>query len=237
MEATAKTQRRRAYRKTIGSSAVRIEMKDAMGNPRGATADLVDIIDGGLGLALGTPVNCGSIVVVRGKLGESHPADHVKAVVRWCVGKTDGTFRAGLEFLDFRSTFAPNKQSTHSIHSDTPDWYEVMQLNPNADTETISRAYRLLALRYHPDNIETGNNEMFIRLSEAYQILSDPTKRATYDARRRGVKQPSTGNEGAKRKPHNVTGESSVSRPRERQGGFRPSVGALCGWDAALRAL
>jgi curved DNA-binding protein CbpA len=53
-----------------------------------------------------------------------------------------------------------------------------MQLSPNADAETVSRVYRLLAFRYHPDNKETGNSEMFLRLSEAHEILSDPEKRA-----------------------------------------------------------
>jgi curved DNA-binding protein CbpA len=65
-----------------------------------------------------------------------------------------------------------------------------MQLSPNADAETVSRVYRLLAFRYHPDNTETGNSEMFIRLSEANQILSDPEKRASYDAAHRSAKRP-----------------------------------------------
>jgi curved DNA-binding protein CbpA len=42
----------------------------------------------------------------------------------------------------------------------------------------------MLAFRYHPDNTKTGNSEMFIRLSEAHQILSDPEKRASYDVSR-----------------------------------------------------
>jgi DnaJ-class molecular chaperone len=65
------------------------------------------------------------------------------------------------------------------------DCYEVMQISPNANPDAISRVYRMLALRYHPDNAETGNSEKFIRLSEAYQILSDPEKRASYDMRHR----------------------------------------------------
>ena len=236
MEATAKTQRRRAYRKAAGSSVIRIEMKDAMGNPHRATADLVDVIDGGLGLALVTPVKCGSIVVVRGQLGENHTADHLKAVVRWCKGKADGTFRAGLEFLDFCSKGAPDKKQTSALHPDTLDYYEVMQLSPNADPDTISRVYRLLAMRYHPDNLETGNSEMFLRLSEAYQVLSDPIKRASYDARRRGAKQLRC--EISDRASASTGSEGNVSRPRQgKESNFRPSVGALCGWDVALRAL
>jgi|GEM_PF-5089161 len=214
MQTTAKTHRRRAYRKPVGLSSIRLEMKDAMGNPRRVYAGLVDVIDGGLGLALTTPVQSGAIVVVRGKLGESRTADPLKAVVRWCAGKTDGTFRAGLEFL-----VAP--EQTNPANSETLECYATMQLSPGADAAAISHAYRLLALRYHPDNIETGNSEMFLRLSEAYQILSDPQKRASYDVQRR-----------------NVTAQVRISRREEATGShFRPSVGALNGWGAALRSL
>ena len=38
------------------------------------------------------------------------------------------------------------------------DYYEVLQLSPKADQETIDRVYRMLVKRYHPDNQETGNN-------------------------------------------------------------------------------
>jgi curved DNA-binding protein CbpA len=41
--------------------------------------------------------------------------------------------------------------------------------------------YRILAQRFHPDNQDTGNDEMFRLISEAYSVLSDPKKRAAYD--------------------------------------------------------
>jgi curved DNA-binding protein len=61
------------------------------------------------------------------------------------------------------------------------DHYEVLQLSPNADRETIERVFRILAKRYHPDNGETGANGKFLRLVEAHRVLSDPEKRAAYD--------------------------------------------------------
>jgi curved DNA-binding protein CbpA len=61
------------------------------------------------------------------------------------------------------------------------DLYEVLQISPNADPDTIHRVYRLLAQRLHPDNIETGNEEQFRVLSDAYHVLSDPERRAKYD--------------------------------------------------------
>ena len=61
------------------------------------------------------------------------------------------------------------------------DFYEVLQVSPNADAETIQRVYRFLALRYHPDNKETGDTEMFKLVIEAHRTLSDPRQRVEYD--------------------------------------------------------
>lgn len=61
------------------------------------------------------------------------------------------------------------------------DYYEVLQLSPNADSDTIERVFRILAKRLHPDNHETGDAERFNQLREAYAVLSDPEKRAEYD--------------------------------------------------------
>ena len=63
------------------------------------------------------------------------------------------------------------------------DYYESLQLSPNADGDTVNRVYRILAKRYHPDNLDTGNVEKFGTISEAYRILSDNEKRAAYDVR------------------------------------------------------
>jgi curved DNA-binding protein CbpA len=62
------------------------------------------------------------------------------------------------------------------------DYYEVLQVSANADPDTIHRVYRLLAQRFHPDNQETGNSATFQLLTEAYQVLSNPERRAQYDA-------------------------------------------------------
>jgi len=62
------------------------------------------------------------------------------------------------------------------------DHYETMQINANAEPETIHRVYRLLAQRFHPDNKETGNAARFRELTAAYEVLSDPERRAQYDA-------------------------------------------------------
>ena len=63
------------------------------------------------------------------------------------------------------------------------DYYEDLQISPNADMETIERIYRLFAKRYHPDNSNTGDVEKFSIITEAYRLLSDPEKRAAYDTK------------------------------------------------------
>ena len=61
------------------------------------------------------------------------------------------------------------------------DCYEVLQVNPTAEPETIQRVYRLLAQRFHPDNKDTGHEARFREIHEAYETLSDPARRAKYD--------------------------------------------------------
>lgn len=69
------------------------------------------------------------------------------------------------------------------------DYYEFLQISPNADADTIHRVYRFLAARLHPDNPESGDAEMFHLLRVAYDVLSNPTARADYDAKRKAEPQ------------------------------------------------
>jgi hypothetical protein len=67
------------------------------------------------------------------------------------------------------------------------DLYEVLQVSPQAHPLIITKAFRLLAALYHPDNTETGDQEAFKQLAHAYRILSDPVRRAAYDREHRGA--------------------------------------------------
>ncbi|GIV97303.1 MAG: chaperone protein DnaJ [Herpetosiphonaceae bacterium] len=62
------------------------------------------------------------------------------------------------------------------------DYYEVLGINRNASQDEIKRAYRQLAKKYHPDhNREDGAEARFKEINEAYEVLSNPEKRALYD--------------------------------------------------------
>jgi curved DNA-binding protein CbpA len=63
------------------------------------------------------------------------------------------------------------------------DFYEVLQISPRADEDTIHRVFRHLAKRFHPDNTDSGNADRFNEVMQAFQTLSDPEQRARYDAR------------------------------------------------------
>ncbi len=69
--------------------------------------------------------------------------------------------------------------------SSLTDYYEILQVSPRAEQETIDRVYRLMAKKLHPDNHSTGDAEKFHELTDAYRLLSDAEKRQAYDAERR----------------------------------------------------
>lgn len=66
--------------------------------------------------------------------------------------------------------------------SDLKNYYKILEIEFNADNLSIKKAYRKLALRYHPDkNKENGAAQKFIEITEAYEVLINPIKRQVYD--------------------------------------------------------
>ncbi|MDR2301964.1 MAG: molecular chaperone DnaJ [Deltaproteobacteria bacterium] len=67
--------------------------------------------------------------------------------------------------------------------SKKPDYYDVLGLGRDSDPASIKKAYRNLALKYHPDRNpgDTEAEERFKEAAEAYEVLSDPEKRQLYD--------------------------------------------------------
>src|SRR5258706_16401309 len=67
-------------------------------------------------------------------------------------------------------------------------YYQLLQVDPNANPTIIRYAYRFLAAMFHPDNAESGDAEKFKTITEAWRTLSDGAKRQAYDMQL-GVKQ------------------------------------------------
>ena len=62
------------------------------------------------------------------------------------------------------------------------DYYKLLGINRDANQQTIKKAYRKMALKYHPDkNKEKGAEDKFKEISEAYDVLSSEDKKNVYD--------------------------------------------------------
>ena len=67
--------------------------------------------------------------------------------------------------------------------NDFVDYYELLQVSPRADSETVERVFRHLAKKYHPDNPGLADKDKFLQIVDAHEILSNPETRAGYDVR------------------------------------------------------
>ena len=93
------------------------------------------------------------------------------------LGNRRGRFHVGLSFEQASDIpRAPAEMLGNSI-----DHYEALQVSRRADADTIRRVYHLMAQRYHPDNRETGSEEIFRQIVKAHEVLSDPARRAAFD--------------------------------------------------------
>ena len=73
------------------------------------------------------------------------------------------------------------------------DFYGILQVHPKAEKEIIDAAYRRLAFKYHPDVSQVSSAaERMKQINTAYEVLSDPVKRAAYDAARGVAPSPDT---------------------------------------------
>ena len=62
------------------------------------------------------------------------------------------------------------------------NFYDILEISPNASDEVIKAAYKALVKRYHPDSMTSGNqNKTMAQINEAYETLSDAVKREKYD--------------------------------------------------------
>ena len=165
----------RRDKRSPSTKAYSVTWKDESGLTESVEAMGIDISARGVGIRCARELRAGITVYIQASDG--NPQGY--AVVRNCT-RQGGYFRVGLELDD-------HARSSVSILSDAGlDHYEFLQISPNAEAETIQRIYRYLASRYHPDNPKTGDPEKFLRLNQAFEVLSDPEKRREYDLSLRG---------------------------------------------------
>jgi len=140
-------------------------------------ARLLDQTDEGFGLESPRPLEVGCRVRLTGELahGAGTRPIEMEGTVRWSAAGKNGTFLCGI-LID-----NPGASPFTALE---PDYYEVLQLSPRADPDTVHRVFRVLAQRFHPDNRQTGDEATFRALTRAYEVLSDPAARAAYDAQR-----------------------------------------------------
>jgi molecular chaperone DnaJ len=77
----------------------------------------------------------------------------------------------------------PPQNLLKTMKNPNKDYYKILGIDKSADADAIKKAYRKLAMQYHPDqNQNEGSEDKFKDLAEAYEVLSDPIKRRTYDS-------------------------------------------------------
>jgi molecular chaperone DnaJ len=67
------------------------------------------------------------------------------------------------------------------VSTSSNDFYEILGVSKNASEQEIKSAYKKAARKFHPDNSETGDEDLFKKVGEAYDVLKDPNKKAIYD--------------------------------------------------------
>ncbi len=106
------------------------------------------------------------------------------------------------------------------------DFYDVLGVSKNASAAEIKKAYRKLALQWHPDKNKSAEaNGKFKEINEAYEVLSDPKKKETYDQFGHAAFDPRYGTAG--QGPFTYTYTTDGGGP----GGFSAKGGPASGWD------
>lgn len=171
---------KRKEQRRFTNAMLAVVWQDGRGHNRSLRVRGLNVSKSGMRVEASEELQPGAPVSLR---AERHELSG-KATVRNCTLR-GSNYVIGLEFSE------ETKRTLRLPLVDAIDYYEVLQVSPNAETETIHRVYRIMAARFHPDNPQTGDSERFLLLNDAYEVLSDLEKRALYDAARRvGECQP-----------------------------------------------
>jgi hypothetical protein len=187
----SKARRRRRGRKQDhhAGGAAEVEITAANGEKQVFSGHIVDLTEYGVGIETTAPLSVGALVTIESQFFAAETSDPTRRQARviHCRLGDDGLYRTGFGFEDPNEPGTGKQFPSPAAKGSLPDYYETLQISANADSEMIQRVFRLLAQRYHPDNAESGNDEIFRSILQAYRVLSDPEKRAAYDTQHRAA--------------------------------------------------
>ncbi|HXI44362.1 MAG TPA: DnaJ domain-containing protein [Bryobacteraceae bacterium] len=165
---------KRRKQRQLFDCALEVTWKDSQAGSRTIAVQAIDLSDSGIRVESSERIDLHTEVFVRAeRYGLTGTTE-----VRHC-GRRGSKYVLGLEFHP-DTAVADTAESEPFV-----DYYELLQISPNAEPETIHRVFRIMASRYHPDNKETGDNEKFLLLTKAHAVLSDAAKRASYESAHR----------------------------------------------------
>lgn len=171
MSQTSERRRKPRQKPERGPEPVWVTLLNVPGATGEVRGKVVDLSDAGVGIETPFALQENAFIVVQGLPNGTGPNGKIRARVVRCRSAGDA-FHAGLAYEEVHA---------QKTSDEVADYYEVLQISPNADPDMIHRVYRLLAQRYHPDNADTGDEAAFRKIMDAYKTLSDPEKRAAYD--------------------------------------------------------
>jgi hypothetical protein len=152
-------ERRKSSRERI-DSAVELIWKDESGQRRFECGQMVDCSREGAGIASPQPLPVSTKLILRAPVIGAL----VFSVVRSCSWRRT-QYHVGVEFIE-KASFQPSGSLPEA------DYHELIRAGVAGDSARVEQLYRNFAFRYHPDNRDTGNSEVFLRLREMYQLLS-----------------------------------------------------------------
>lgn len=151
----------RKYRRERVDTPVELIWKDDFGQQRFEAGKMTDCSPTGAAVDSPQSLSVLSNVILRA------PGIRLVALaqIRYCAWR--GTqYRLGIQFVE-RAAMEPDRGAE-------PDYHELLRAGMDGDLDHsgLDRLYRSLAARYHPDKGDSGNSETFLRIAQAYQILS-----------------------------------------------------------------
>jgi hypothetical protein len=170
---SGQTERRRQRRDRTDAAVELIWKEDS--HRRFESGRIFDSSRTGVGVASPQPLGVSSCLILRA------PGIDMLALakVRNCIWRRT-QYHLGIELVE-RASIRPRNPAVE------PDHHELLRAGVAGDAERLDSVYRALAFRYHPDNGDSGDSEIFLRISETYRILSVSKPRPEREIAKQGA--------------------------------------------------